>query len=90
MPIVKRIAEENHKSFNDVSKVLKTIFTIKIVSPQHFCKLRFTALNNRVTCEIEIVLVAMRFNLFACVNQEFEKSSPSSYKTVLWIENFAF
>ena len=62
----------------------------KIVSPQHFCKLRFTALNNRVTCEIEIVLVAMRFNLFTCVNQEFEKSSPSSYKTVLWIENFAF
>jgi len=90
MPIVKRIAEENHKSFNDVSKVLKNIFTIKIVSPQHFCKLRFIALNNRVTCEIEIVLIATRFYLFACVNQEFEKNRPSCHKTALWIENFAF
>ena len=26
------------------------------------------------------------FNLFACLNQEFEKNNPSSYKTFLWIE----
>lgn len=90
MPIVKRIAEEYHKSFNDVSKVLKNIFTIKIVSPQHFCKLRYNALDNRVACEIGIFSIATPFNLFARVNQKFEKSSPSRYKTALWIENFAF
>jgi len=62
----------------------------KIVSPHHFCKLRYNALDNRVACEIGIFSIATPFNLFARVNPEFEKNRPSSYKTVLWIENFAF